>query len=179
MCLHVGEESTSLVCPFYLGHDTLQLFISTLNCFDEIIDKLEVMGLHHPFRPGAWGHVSVGGAQRPSAVPAHSTGCPQFGADGRCQLEYGSLACSLHAAGLTGFSSTLAKGFWTRVAVQVGSWCHCLPPLLTIAASFVAQRLLYYNGFVTKSLLKHLSLMKASGIKRIITLPEKFTWCND
>lgn len=115
----------------------------------------------------------MGGAQRPSAVPAHSTGCPRFGADGRCQLEHGSLACSLHAAGLTGFSSASAKGFCTRAAIHAGSWCHCLPPLLTIAASFVAQPLLNYNGFATKFLLKHLSLVKASRIKQIIALPEK------
>lgn len=91
-----------------------------------------------------------------------------------CQLEHGSLACSLHAAGLTGFSSAVAKGFWTRVAIHVGSWCHCLPPLLTKPAGFVAQRLLCYDGFVTKSLLMHLSLMKASRIEQIIALPEKF-----
>lgn len=141
------------------------------------------MGLQHPFRPGAWGHVSVGGAQRPSSVPAHATGWPQFGADGTCHLEHGSLACSLHAAGLTGFSSALAKGFWTRAAIHVaslghGSWCHCLTPLLTIAASFVAQRLLCYDEFVTKSLLKDLSLMKASRTEQIIALPEKFAWCS-
>lgn len=70
---------------------------------------------------------------------------------------------------------SISKGFWTRAAIHVGSWCYCLPLLLTIAASFVAQRLLYYDGFVTKSLLKHLSLMKASRIKQIIALPEKFT----
>lgn len=122
--------------------------------------------------------MSLGGAQRPSAVPAHSTGWPQFGADGKCQLEHGSLACSLHAAGLTGFSSALAKGFRTRAAIHVGPWCHCLPTLLGTAASFVAQRLLYYDGLVTKSLLSRLSLMKASRIEQTIALPEKFTWCN-
>lgn len=109
----------------------------------------------------------MGGVQRPSAVPAHSRGWPQFGADAKSQLEHGSLACSLHPAGLTGLSSALAKGFWTRAAVHVGSWCHCLPPLLTAAASFVAQRLLYNDGFVTKSLMKHLSVMKASKTKQI------------
>lgn len=74
------------------------------------------MGLHHPCRPGALGHVSAGGAQRPSAIPTHTTGWPEFGADGRCQLERGTLALCLHAAGLTSFGTVLAKGFWTRAA---------------------------------------------------------------
>lgn len=78
--------------------------------------------------------------------------------------QSGMQLASSRAHALAGFSSALAKGFWTRAAIHVGSWCHCLPLLLTIAASFVAQRLLYYDGFVTKSLLKHLSLMKASRI---------------
>lgn len=59
-----------------------QLYKSTLNCFDEIIHKPEVMGLH-PCRPGALGRVSADGAQRPPAVPAHTTGWPEFGVEGR------------------------------------------------------------------------------------------------
>jgi len=124
MCLHVGEASTSLVCLFYLGHDALTAVQEQSQLFWWNYWQAWSDGSAPPLQTWSLRTYVCRQDTVTFCHPCSYHRLSEFGADGRCQIEHGPLALCLHAAGLTSFSTALAKGCRTRASTHTASSGH-------------------------------------------------------